>query len=232
MKSMFQALALLIVTSSPLCAGPSVGDVLEQITLFTSSAPGSFEECVSPPPIFTDVRLLPPVSGNRPDSHAVAAHRVGAHDALVGAATMRYGFEVVVDTGMMRIGRSYCVHLERLDIRAGHTPPSIWMDPAHSGDACRRAVTLQHELEHVANFHEHLLRFEAAVHRNLRTALNKRSGQLIGTVDDAIAARHELKSLVKDVVRELHEESYAIALEKDRAMDTPAEYARLAQLCM
>jgi len=86
---------------------------------------------------------------------------------LQGLAHMAYGFEVGFGLERIRSDQGTCVRIASMNVKSGHITPKIWLRPEIQKGTCPYNVTIEHELEHVENYHDHLVRFEGMIDREL-----------------------------------------------------------------
>lgn len=198
-----------------------------QLALSTSVAPAA--ECMDLPFIDTDILIQDAsMTTIKPSGNAYTPRFAGT---LQGMAHVTYGFEVDFTLDRFRFEGGFCVRLSRIVVKTGHVAPEIWIRPGLVTGTCRYDTTLEHEKEHVGNYHEHLRAFEAQVTRVLPRALAGASYYTIISMDESRRAEEQLKDEVVELLTAMHEVSYRVAEGKDMLMDLPSEYSRLSNAC-
>lgn len=202
---------------------------VDRSRLYMLSSQDAAETCLAAPSVTTDIRLQnPELTRTKPRDLSGLRSSQGV---LQGLAHMAYGYEIQYTLERIRSDDGYCIRVSEMEISAGRRVPQIWLKPGLSKGTCAYDVTVEHEMDHVRNYHEHLESFRDALERELPVMLEGRAYYRITSADDLGRAEERLKSETMDMVDRLHERSYEIARQKDFRMDSPAEYRRLAGLC-
>jgi len=230
-------LALLVATAVPAAARAQVQEPVG----VTDVRAGIPAQCRTPLAVQSDIRKPPAritrhlsphsrsaFSADMPSSRYGTRSPDGHH--LRGLAYRVLGFNASLAVHEIRQGSTACVFVSQATITAGHTPPIIWIHPYLRAGTCEYRVTMDHEREHIANYHAHLDRFRSGVTRDLASTF---AGGLFmaGAPRDIPHLRERVKARLLEAVSDIHDASRRIAERKDAAMDTPANYRRLANIC-
>ena len=146
----------------------------------------------------------------------------------VGLTTAQIGHNASVEsTGIEneRDGR-ICVR-PSIRVELSATPMTVYIGREIAGDPCRDAAALEHELKHVAVYKDELARIAVDARKQLAGAYDNRilyyrnRAEAERGIHAALAA--ELKPMLEDSGRRIKE--------RQQAIDTPAEYARVSATC-
>ena len=146
----------------------------------------------------------------------------------VGLTTAQIGHNASVEsTGIEneRDGR-ICVR-PSIRVELSATPMTVYIGREIAGDPCRDAAALEHELKHVAVYKDELARIAVDARKQLAGAYDNRilyyrnRAEAERGIHAALAA--ELKPMLEDSGRRIKE--------RQQAIDTPAEYARVSSTC-
>jgi len=146
----------------------------------------------------------------------------------VGLTTAQIGHNASVEsTGIEneRDGR-VCVR-PSIGVELSATPMTVYIGREIAGDSCRDAAALEHELKHVAIYKDELARIAVDARKQLEGAYDNRilyyrsRAEAERGIHAALAA--ELKPMLEDSGRRIKE--------RQQAIDTPAEYARVSAAC-
>lgn len=226
MKSI--AIAALIATSAGQASAGTIESFIDGSRLHLSSTAGLPETCLKAPSISTDIQIRDPELTTRKPRGMFNHPENGA---LQGLAHMAYGFEVGFVLERIRSDQGVCVRISSMEIKAGHETPQIWLRPGLRKNSCEYDVTIEHELQHVQNYHDHLKRFERSVQRELASLMRGNGYYKVNSMVEAAVAEERLKSEAMEIVGRLHDRSYQTAESQDSFMDSPAEYRRLSNIC-
>ena len=94
--------------------------------------------------------------------------------------------------------------------------------------SCRYRETLEHELRHVQAYQAHIEQVRTRLERNLNEALLQQGARLYA---DESSAQELLARDVMPRVARLTTKLMSTVTKAHRAIDTPEEYARLAEVC-
>ena len=146
----------------------------------------------------------------------------------VGLTTAQIGHNASVEsTGIEneRDGR-VCVR-PSIGVELSATPMTVYIGREIAGDSCRDAAALEHELKHVAIYKDELAHIAVDARKQLEGAYDNRilyyrsRAEAERGIHAALAA--ELKPMLEDSGRRIKE--------RQQAIDTPAEYARVSAAC-
>jgi hypothetical protein len=195
--------------------------------------------CVGAPSVSSDIDVRAARFTTRLTTVALSGAALTQHGSLRarngnylrGMAHMKYGFGVSVQMQRITVGAHHCIRVANIVVSAGQVAPEIWLHPDLQRGSCDHQVTVNHEQEHVANYHAHLRSFEASLKSDLPRKL---SDGLSATTSDPAAIpviEKRLRSTLVRMISDIHDRSQAISRRKDEAMDTPANYRRLSMQC-
>jgi hypothetical protein len=146
----------------------------------------------------------------------------------VGLTTAQIGHNAAVEsTGIenQRDGR-ICVR-PSIRVELSATPMTVYIGREIAGDPCRDAAALEHELKHVAVYKDELARIAVDARKQLESAYDNRilyyRGRAEAQRETHAALTAELKPMLEDSGRRIKE--------RQRAIDTPVEYARVSAAC-
>ena len=114
-----------------------------------------------------------------------------------------------------------------IGVELSATPMTVYIGREIAGDSCRDAAALEHELKHVAVYKDELARIAVDARKQLAGAYDNRilyyrsRAEAERGIHAALAA--ELKPMLEDSGRRIKE--------RQQAIDTPAEYARVSAAC-
>ena len=237
MKTARLLAALLVATTLPVAAQAQLLDT-RGVAQVRAGMPA---QCRTPLAVQSDIRrpptrvtrhlssqIMSAFSADMPPSRTGTRSPDGHH--LRGLAYWLLGFDVAVVINEIRQGETACVYIPEAKISAGHTPPIIWIHPDLRAGTCEYRVTMDHERQHIANYHAHLDRFRSGVTRDLASTF---AGGLFmaGAPQDIPFMRERVKARLMEAVSDIHDASRRIADRQDAAMDTPANYRRLSRIC-
>ncbi len=227
----WSALAIVAMANiAPQTAPAGVLDsFIDQSKLYLTASQDAAEACLQPPGISTDIRKQnPELTANKPKDLGGLRTSEGV---LQGLAHMSYGFEISFTLERISTDEGYCVRISEMVVLSGLIKPKIWIKPDLQKGSCTYDTTIDHEMQHVKNYHDHLVRFEAAVKSELPIILKGNAYYQIGSIAEAKRAEKMLESEVVAAVKVLHDHSYDKAAAQDLMMDSPSEYLRLSQHC-
>lgn len=220
--------ALIAISGGHVSAG-TLESFIDGSRLHLSSTAGLPATCLKAPAVSTDIQIRDPeLTGRKPRGMFSHPENIGV---LQGLAHMSYGFEIGFVLERIRSDQGVCVRISSMEIKAGHETPQIWLRPGLRKNSCEYDVTIEHELQHVQNFHDHLKRFEQSVQRELGSLMRGNGYYKVNSMVEAAVAEERLKSEAMQIVSRLHDRSYQIAESQDGTMDSPAEYRRLSNIC-
>jgi hypothetical protein len=207
----------------------TIDSFVDQSRLYMSTSRAAAQVCLEAPKITSDVRIHnPELTREKPKDLEGYTSSTGV---LQGLAHMAYGFEVEFTLEKIRTSEGFCIHISDMKINSGHKTPQVWLRPGLKKGSCSYDATVEHELQHVSNYHDHLRSFDQAVQRELPLMMRGSSYYKIETILEGVQAEERLKNEAVELVRKLHDRSYRKAEKIDISMDSPSEYRRLSNLC-
>ena len=194
-----------------------------------NSAEQILNACRIEPRVMVDI-VIPGPRKVRDKPHGYEGFHTDSHGQQ-GLAFISGGFDVSFALEHIRAGQNPgCVRIRSLKVTAGYEPPQIWLDPKIRKGSCEYGVVLNHELQHVQHFQDHLKKFRTSVLHEL-PVLVRRQGYSIVDMGGVEAAEDRLKVSTMNIINSLHDRSWAVSEKLDAALDSPAEYWRLSNLC-
>ena len=106
-------------------------------------------------------------------------------------------------------------------------PMTVYIGREIAGDPCRDAAALEHEMKHVAVYREEIARIAVELRERLESAHDNR---ILYYGNRSEAQRETQKALDAEIGPLLAENTLHIK-ERQRAIDTPEEYARVSAAC-
>jgi hypothetical protein len=155
---------------------------------------------------------------------ARGAHRAGT--VVLGLVEAEIHSEAAVGlNGIKQTFRSrYCMR-PKLTVKLAFEPMTLFIANEQPEGSCAFRITMEHELKHVAVYQEYLDEFAAHVRNDL--------GQALGDGIVYVGSRAEADAYVRSVVEKTLNPYMQAVQDGVRArqghVDSPAEYARLAQ---
>ena len=187
------------------------------------------QACRVEPRITVDIRILNPRQIRQKPRGYDSSH-TNSH-GLQGLAYMEAGFEVSFVFEHISSGQNpVCVRIRSMEIRAGHEAPLVWLRPELVTGSCEYKVTLEHELEHVNYFQDHLRRFRTSILHELPVLVRYRGYSPVNEAGTGMAEKR-LEANTMKIINVLYNRSMAISDRLDEALDSPEEYRRLSNLC-
>lgn len=208
---------------------PAKADILDYLVDLVSDNQSGAWQCRQPPVITIVTPVLDPVfSQSKPGSIDGFSQTNGV---LQGSADMPYGYDIFYTFERIQSGSSNCVRVKELVLRTSSRNPSIWLRPGLTGNSCEYRVTIDHEMDHIENFHDHVKRFGTQIRRDLPNFMSAQNFQTVSSASNFPAAERYLEQRIKAYIEQKHAASYQISRTIDRSMDTPEEYRRLSRMC-
>ena len=220
--------ALLMILSGPVHAN-ILDSFFDNVRLQENSTERILRSCQVEPGIVVDIRIPGPEQV-RDKPRGYESFHTDSHGQQ-GVAYIKGGFDVSFVYEHIRLGQNPgCVRIKSMEIKAGYEAPQIWLHPEIKKGSCEYGVVVEHELQHVKHFQDHLRQFRTSVLHELPILIRRRG---YSSVDGAGAgaARKRLETEAMRIIDSLHDRSWTIAENLDAALDTPAEYWRLSNLC-
>ncbi len=106
-------------------------------------------------------------------------------------------------------------------------PMMVYVASELANDACGHAAVLAHEMKHVAAFREHM----AGTARTLEAELPQLFGQRIIKARDADAGEEQVREALRTYLEEFIAVNTAELKERNAAVDSTEEYARVSGAC-
>jgi hypothetical protein len=122
--------------------------------------------------------------------------------------------------------RRVCVR-PSVKVELSATPMTVYIGREIARDPCRDAAALEHEMKHVAVYREELARIAGEVREHLESTHDNR---ILYYRDRAEAQRETQKALNAEIAPLVAGNARRIK-ERQRAIDTPEEYARVSAAC-
>jgi hypothetical protein len=152
----------------------------------------------------------------------------GSYDRALGLTLTEVGYSS--DTELQGIeeksGGRECVR-PLIRIALAMKPMRVFVASEYHGDACREAVILEHERKHVAVYAD----FIALLARELRDAVTAEFGDEIFYAADRAQAEREITQRLAVHLDPLVRDSMRRIKERQKVVDSPEEYARVAAAC-
>ncbi len=146
----------------------------------------------------------------------------------LGLTTAEIGHHVSFETAGIedtRSGRT-CVR-PAIRVELSMTPMTVYVGREIAGDPCRDAVILEHELKHVAVYRQRLEEIGVEV----RAALAKTYGNKVFYFSDRAEGQRQMQTALRDELEALLADDARQIKQRQRAVDSPEEYARVAAAC-
>jgi hypothetical protein len=162
------------------------------------------------------------------DELTALSPEAGALDRALGLTLTQIGYESAAEMRGIEEspGGRVCVRPE-IRITLALKPMTVYVAREFKGDACREAVILEHEKKHVAVYSE----FIATLARELRDAITADLGETIFHAADRAKAEREIRDRVNTYLEPLLHDGMRRVHERQRTVDSPEEYARVAAAC-
>jgi hypothetical protein len=146
----------------------------------------------------------------------------------VGLTTALISHQTTVETSGIEDGSDgrVCVR-PAIRVELSATPMTVYISREIAGDPCRDAAALEHELKHVAVYVGELARIADEVRKELAVKYDNR----VLYYRSRSEAQHETKTALGAELSPLLAEEGRRIKERQRAIDTPEEYARVSAAC-
>lgn len=138
-------------------------------------------------------------------------------------ATLAYSISVSARGMSSRMSGRYCMR-PAVEVSLSFTPMTVWMGADEMAGSCRDRVIWDHELKHVAEYQAFLPEFADGVAAQLR----ERLGEDVQFFPSAGEGQKHLDAFMHDALTPLVRTGMAEVKARQRLVDSPAEYARLA----
>jgi len=178
---------------------------------------------VTTAPISYDVdvtRSYRELTGMSPDA--------GSYDRALGLTLAKVGYQSSTEIQGMeqrRDGRA-CVR-PTIRIVFSMTPMTVFVGSEYHGDACREAVIMEHERKHVAVYSQFIAQFA----REMREAITRDFGNEIFFAPDRAHAQRDIEARLATHLEPAIRDSMQRIRERQKTVDSPEEYARVAAAC-
>jgi len=152
----------------------------------------------------------------------------GSYDRALGLTTTKVGYQSFTELQGIeeKPGGRACVR-PVIRITLAMKPMMVYVASEYHGDACREAVILEHERKHVAVYSQ----FIAQLARELRESVTADFGNTIFYAPDRAQADAQIRDRLGVHIEPLIHDSMARIKERQRIVDSPEEYARVAAAC-
>jgi hypothetical protein len=152
------------------------------------------------------------------------AHRAGT--VVLGLVEAEIHSEAAVGlNGIKQTFRSrYCMR-PKLTVKLGFEPMTLFIANEQPEGSCAFRITMEHELKHIAVYQEYLEEFAARVRNDLGQALGDRIVYVSSRAEADAYVRALVEKTLDPYMRAVQDEVRA----RQARVDSPAEYARLAQ---
>ena len=146
----------------------------------------------------------------------------------VGLTTAQIGHQALVETaGIENQGDGRVCVRPSIRVELSATPMTVYISREIAGDPCRDAAALEHELKHVAVYEDELGRIADDVRKLLAANYDNR---ILYYPSRSEAQRETKEALGAEIGPILADDARRIK-ERQRAIDTPEEYARVSAAC-
>ncbi len=122
--------------------------------------------------------------------------------------------------------RQVCVR-PAISVEMSMQPMTVFVGREYAGDPCRRAVILEHEEKHVAVYREYLDEVAARVRGEIAEAY----GNAVMVFASRDEAQREIETALSGYLEPVLARSTRELLQRQAAVDTPEEYARVGERC-
>lgn len=152
----------------------------------------------------------------------------GALDHALGLTLTQIGYESNAEMRGIEESRGgrVCVR-PAIRIAVAMKPMTVFVAREFKGDACREAVILEHERKHVAVYSEFMAQFA----RELREAVTADFGDSIFYATDRARAERDIRDRLSVYLEPMLHDGMRRVHERQRTVDSPEEYARVAAAC-
>jgi len=214
-------------------AGASGCDVVTGAAQRVGVVPTFAEHCAkSLPPTRIEVVAVPASHDTDFTRSYAELTRMGVdadpNERVIGLTRARIGHSATITVVGIEEPRSrrVCVRPE-IRIELSLTPMTVFVGREFRGDDCRRAVIIEHELKHVAVYRE----MQEAMAREARDEITRAYGNTAMEFASRDEAQREIEAALSGYLGPLLERSTREVRQRQAAVDTPAEYARVASAC-
>jgi len=175
------------------------------------------------------VPVLPAIDRSRSLGELTAmSGDAGSELRALGLTTAEIGHKTSLETmGIENQGDGRVCARPSIRVELSTMPMTVYIGREIAGDPCREAVALAHETKHVAVYRDELPRIAAEVRARLQTSYDNR---IFYYRSRAQAQREAQAALGAEIGPLLEADTHRIK-ERQRAVDSPEEYARVAAAC-
>ena len=152
----------------------------------------------------------------------------GSYDRALGLTLAKVGYRSSTEMKgieQQRDGRA-CVR-PTIRIAFSMTPMTVFVGSEYHGDACREAVIMAHERKHVAVYSQFIVEFA----REMRDAVSRDFGNTIFYAPDRAQAQRDIEARLATHLEPAIDDSMRRIKERQKTVDSPEEYARVAAAC-
>jgi len=159
---------------------------------------------------------------------AMSGRPPGGRHLTMGLTTVSFGHQTKVNVRSIEYadGRRACATVDVV-VNLTLQPLTVYLAQELGASRCARAVTLEHEMKHVAVFRDTLAETQGELARVLPAALAP--GAQFGT--SSAELRERLFARIDAYVGDFMHMRQRILDERQAAVDSPAEYARVKGAC-
>jgi hypothetical protein len=187
--------------------------------------------CAKLPPARFEVVAVP-VTFERDDTQSIAALTAKSGSAYettrtMGLTTAMFGQSTDIELHVVDDRRASACATPRVRVELSMQPMTVFIARELAEDDCRREVTLSHEMKHVEVFRDVL----DASARDLEHSLPDAIGAELRRASSANELQQRLVVSVRDYLADFMRERQRILDEKQAAVDSPEEYARVSAAC-
>ena len=214
-------------------AGASGCDVVTGAAQRVGVVPTFAEHCAkSLPPTRIEVVAVPASHDTDFTRSYAELTRMGVdadpNERVIGLTRARIGHSATITVVGIEEPRSrrVCVRPE-IRIELSLAPMTVFVGREFRGDDCRRAVIIEHELKHVAVYRE----MQEAMAREARDEITRAYGNTAMEFASRDEAQREIEAALSGYLGPLLERATREVRQRQAAVDTPAEYARVAGAC-
>ena len=217
-----------------LCTGALLGACDKATTVAARAGLVPFESVCARqlPPTRVDITTAPVSydidTGRSYRELTVLSPEAGALDRALGLTLTQIGYESLTDLQGIEQSRGgrVCVR-PAIRITLAMKPMTVYVAREFKGDPCREAVILEHERKHVALYSE----FIGLLARELRTAVTADFGDTIFYAADRAQAERAIRDRLGVYLEPMLRDAMQRVKERQRSVDSPEEYARVAAAC-
>lgn len=140
----------------------------------------------------------------------------------ITSATMRSSIAATGNGLTAPLSRRFCVR-PQVEVRLSVNPLKVHIAREQAAGTCEHGITLTHEMKHVRVYERYLDELAP----RLESELKARIGDRLFHYASRAEGERELPAMVDQALRPLIEQGMRDAEQRQKAVDTPEEYARL-----